>query len=93
MATGGGVDEILIFFEDDDFVYGDLDVKNWPIKVTKGGVPTVAQQDWQYFCSTRMQVQSLAQHSGLKDPVLLQLQHTLQLQLRSDPWTGNLHMP
>lgn len=42
MATGGGLDEFLIFFEDDDFVYGDLDVKNWPIKVTKGGTTGLA---------------------------------------------------
>ena len=45
----------------------------------------MAQQDQWYLCSTRMQVQSLARHSGLKDPV-----HRLQLQLRSDPWPGNI---
>ena len=33
------------------------------------------------------QVQSLAQHSGLKDPVLL------QLWLGFSPWPGNFHMP
>ena len=31
-------------------------------------------------------VQSLAQHSGLKDPVLPQLWH------RFGPWPGNFHM-
>ena len=30
-----------------------------------------------------------AWHSGLKDPALLQLQHRLQLQLRSEPWPWN----
>lgn len=41
--------------------------------------------------SARMQVQSLAGHSGLKDPVLLalpQLGHSSKLQLRSDAWLG-----
>jgi len=33
-----------------------------------------------------MQVQSLAQHSGLKDPALVQLRHRSQLQLKSDLW-------
>ena len=37
-------------------------------------------------------VQSLAQHSGLKDLVLLQLQCRLQLRLRFSPWPGNFHM-
>ena len=49
------------------------------------GVPTVASQDQQHLCSARTQVQSLAgpQHSGLKDPALL------QLRLRSDPLARN----
>jgi len=38
------------------------------------GVPTVAQWDQQHLCSAGTHVQSLAQHSGLKDLVLLQLQ-------------------
>lgn len=33
----------------------------------------MAQQNWQRLCNARMQVQFLAQCSGLKDPVLLQL--------------------
>ena len=37
-------------------------------------------------------VQSLAWHSGLNDPALLQLQHRLQLQLRFFPWPENFHM-
>ena len=32
-------------------------------------VPTVVQQDWWYLLSTGMRVQSLAQHSGVKDLV------------------------
>ena len=36
-----------------------------------------------------MQVQPLAQHSGLKDPALPQVQQRLQLCLKSDPWPGN----
>ena len=36
-----------------------------------------------------MQVRSLAWHSGLKDLVLLELRHRLQLWLGSDPWSGN----
>ena len=43
-------------------------------------VPTVAQQDWWFLYSTKTHVQSLTQHSGLKDLVFL------QLWLRSDPW-------
>ena len=30
------------------------------------GVPDVAQHDWWHFCSVMTQVQSLAQHSGLR---------------------------
>ena len=52
-------------------------------------VPTVVQWDQWHLCSTRMQVQSLAWHSGLKDPALSQLQYRWQLKLRSDPWPGN----
>ena len=36
--------------------------------------------------------QSLAWHSGLKDPALLHLWHRSQLWLRFSPWTGNFHM-
>ena len=39
-----------------------------------------------------VQVQSPAWNSGLKDPVLLQLWHRLQLQLRFNPWPENFHM-
>ena len=35
----------------------------------------------------------MAQHSGFKDPALLQLQLRLQLQLGFSPWPGNFHMP
>ena len=49
----------------------------------------MAQFDQWHLWSTGTQVQSPAQHSGLKDPGLLQLQHRLQLQLGSDPWPGN----
>ena len=50
------------------------------------GVPNRAQQDWWHLCSTRMQVQSPAQHCGLKDLVLPQLWCRSQLRLESDPW-------
>ena len=53
------------------------------------GVPTVVQWDWQHLCSIGMQVGSLARYSGLKDPLLLQLQHRSQLQLESDPSPRN----
>ena len=46
------------------------------------GVSAVAQQ---CLCSTRTQVPSLAQHSGLQDPALLQLLCKSQLRLGSDP--------
>ena len=49
----------------------------------------MAQQDQQRLCSTGMQVQSQARHSGLKDLVLPELWCKLQLQLESDPWPGN----
>jgi len=55
----------------------------------QGGPPAVAQRDWQQPCSTRTQVPSLAQHSGLKDLALPQLWCRLQLRLRSDPWLRN----
>ena len=48
------------------------------------GVPTVTAAMW---------VQSLAQHSGLKDPALPQLLCRLQLQLRFNPWPRNFCMP
>ena len=38
-------------------------------------------------------VQSLAQCSGLKDPVLLWLQYRLQLYLGFSPWPGNFTCP
>ena len=42
-------------------------------KKSKSGVPSVVHQNWWRFCNARMQVRSLAWHSGLKDPALLQL--------------------
>ena len=36
-------------------------------------------------------VRSPAQHSGLKDLALLQLQHRSQLQLRFNSWPRNFH--
>ena len=45
------------------------------LKIELYGVPTVAEGDWQHPCSTRSWVWFLVQHSGLKDPVLLQLWH------------------
>ena len=47
----------------------------------------MVQRDGQHLCSTRMQVPSPAQHSGLKDLALLQLWRRSQLQLRSDPYS------
>ena len=41
--------------------------------------------------ATKAQVQSLAQHSGLKDLALLQLQHRSQLCLGFRSWPGNSH--
>ena len=49
----------------------------------------MVQQYQQCLCNTRMQVQSLAWHSGLKDPAFQQLWHRSQLWLGSDPWPGN----
>ena len=60
-------------------------------------VPTVAQ--WvknpteMAWVAVGEEVQSLAHHNGLKDPVLLQLRHRLQLQLRFSLWPENLDMP
>ena len=47
------------------------------------------QWDRQCLCSTRMQVQSLARHSRLKDPAWPQPWHRMQLWLGPDPWPGN----
>ena len=49
------------------------------------GVPTVAQWDGQSLCRSRSGVPSPAQHSELRDLVLPQLWHGLQLWLGSDP--------
>ena len=49
------------------------------------GIPTEAQRDQLHLCSTRTQVQSLAQHSGLRNPAVAQV----TTGLRSDPWPGN----
>ena len=50
------------------------------------GVPSAVQWDQQWGQNT---VFILTQHSRLKDLVLPQLQHRLQLWLKSDPWLGN----
>ena len=50
--------------------------------------PTAAAQ-----VAAEVQVWSLAQHSGLKDPVLLHLQHRLKLWLGFNPQPRNFHMP
>ena len=54
------------------------------------GAPARVQQDQQCLCSSRMKVPLPAWHSGLKDPELPQLWCRLKLQLRSDPWPGEL---
>ena len=54
-------------------------------KRIKMGIPTEAQRDQLHLCSTRTQVQSLAQHSGLRNPAVAQV----TTGLRSDPWPGN----
>ena len=43
--------------------------------------------------AVEMRVQSLDQHSGLKDPVLPELWCRPQLQLRFSPWLEDFHMP
>ena len=43
----------------------------------------MVQKDWWCLGSAGMQVQSLAQHSGLR------IWHWSKLQLTSDPWPGN----
>ena len=52
----------------------------------KCGIPTVAEGDRWHLCSARKQAGSPAGHSGLKEPVLL------QLQFLSDLWPGELPM-
>lgn len=59
------------------------------IQKGRGRVPAVAQQDWWCLRSTRMQVESSAQHCGFKDLRLSQLQCRLYLWLGSDPWPRN----
>ena len=49
----------------------------------------MAQPPWQCLCSSRTQAQSLAWHSGLKDPALPQLWYGSQLRLKSDLWPRN----
>ena len=56
------------------------------VKNVTARVPHMAKQDQQCLCSTRMQDRFPAQHSGLKEPVLLR--HRVQLWLRSDSWPG-----
>ena len=49
----------------------------------------MVQWDWWRLRRARMQVRSLAWHSGLKDLVLPQLWSKSELQWASDPWPGN----
>ena len=60
----------------------------------KMGVPSLAQ--WVKNLTAAAQV-TLKHWSdtqpGTVDPVLPQMQHRSQLQLRSHPWPGNFHMP
>ena len=53
------------------------------------GVPAVAQGDGQ--CWNAGSIPSPVQ--CVKDPVLKQLWHRLQLRLKFDPWPWELHMP
>ena len=50
--------------------------------------PTAAAQ-----VAMEVRVPSLTLHSGLKNPALPQLWHTVQLWLGFDPCPGNFHMP
>ena len=45
------------------------------------------------WVTAEMQVQSLAQHSGLKDPALSQLWHGPQPQLEFNSWPRTFHRP
>ena len=51
------------------------------------GVPTASTR-----VTAEAWVPSLAQIMGLKDVVLLQMWHRMQLQLGFNPWPGNFHM-
>ena len=57
------------------------------------GVSTVGPggNDLACLCGDAGSIPGLVQ--WVRDPVLLQLWHRLQLQLRCDPWPGNFHMP
>ena len=61
-----------------------LDILSNPV-----GVPALEQWDPWHLQRQDAGIGSPAQHSGLKDLVLLQLWHRSQLQLRSDPWLRN----
>ena len=60
------------------------------------GVPALAQWVKNPTAVARVtveaRVRSLAQHIGLKDPVLKQLQCKSKLQLRFNPWPRNVHV-
>ena len=58
----------------------ESEITLWAIKMFRRGAPTVVLGDWWCLRSTRTQVQSLAQHGGLKDSVLLKLWPRSQLQ-------------
>ena len=61
------------------------------IKKDNQGVPATAQQAEDPASSMRWCRWILAQ--WVKDPVLPQMQGRLQLWLRFDPWTENVHIP
>ena len=66
-----------------------LIIRKIHIKKRNKGGPTVVQWYQWHLCSTRTQVRSLDQHSGLKDPALPQLWHRSYLWLTSDPRPGD----
>ena len=61
------------------------------------GVPTVVQlvknPTTMAWVTAEVQIPSQAWHIGLRNPVLSQLQHGLQLQLGFNPWPRNFYMP
>ena len=58
-------------------------------KLPGDGIPAVQQWDQQHLCNTGMQVQSLAQHSGLRIQCCCRSWGSSQLRLRSDLWPRN----
>ena len=75
--------------ESSDFMGSStLKLARAPAVVWRVGNPTAAP-----WVAAEAWVQSPALHSGLKDPVLLQLQCRSQLRLVFNPWPGNIHVP